>query len=641
MKDGIVTATFVHEDGSRRAVEIPRGASLLDAAHAGSVGIEATCGGRGRCRSCRVKVLKGDLPPPTLQDRIQLGEDDVRDRFRLACQVRLIADCEIQSMPPRDESGHKILATGKAVTEDARLTLDSGVAKHTVHVKLPESEHHQTSDVEEILTVLPTGVDRKISVDVVRKIPGVIRAGSNGIVTVTVFNGEILDVEAGDSSAHIYGMAFDIGTTSIVGTLMDLKTGEQLAEISGMNQQAVYGGDLMSRISFAQFDAKKLQTLRATVLNQVNKFIEDACVKANVSASHVYKILVVGNTCMHHIFLGIDVTYVGLAPYAPAWRAPVVLPAKELPLKAAPNARVCLLPIIAGFVGADALACVLATRIYESDEVRALVDIGTNGEVVMGSKGRLMACSAPAGPAFEGAQIRNGMRGAVGAIEKVRINDDLHFETIGNAPPIGICGSGLIDICAAFIDSRVIDATGRLRQERREELPEALRSRFVDGTDGGEYVVVPADGSGIDRAIALTQADIRQLQLAKSSIYSGIVMLQEVMSVSNEALSELMLCGGFGNYINIENAIKIRLLPDLPPEKVTYVGNAALIGAQMALLSETERNRAFDLVQRIEHVALATHPLFQDIFIDGINFSGTTFAAERESLSGVNAEKKG
>ncbi|MBM3567113.1 MAG: DUF4445 domain-containing protein, partial [Alphaproteobacteria bacterium] len=322
----------------------------------------------------------------------------------------------------------------------------------------------------------------------------------------------------------------------------------------------------------------------------------------------------------------------GLAPYAPAWRAPVVLPTRDLPLKAAPNAYVCALPIIAGFVGADTVACILATRIYESTEVRALVDIGTNGEVVMGSKDRLVACSAPAGPAFEGAQIRNGMRGAIGAIEKVHINDDIHFETIGNVPPIGICGSGLIDACAALLDSRVIDATGRIRQERRDSLPKNLRDRFVDGNDGGEYVLASAKTSGNEAAIVLTQGDIRQLQLAKSSIFSGIVMLQTVMSVPNETLSELMLCGGFGNYINIENAVKIRLLPDLSLEKITYVGNAALIGAQMALLSETERTRAYDIVKHVEHVALATHPLFQDIFVDGINFSGSTFAEERKRL---------
>jgi uncharacterized 2Fe-2S/4Fe-4S cluster protein (DUF4445 family) len=639
MSERTVTVTFVGESGETRRVEAQRGATLLDASHAAGVGIEATCGARGRCRTCRVKVLQGELSPPTIQDRVQLGEDEVRERFRLACQVKLIADCTAQPMPPREEAGHKILASGKAVAEDSRLILDAGVAKHVVRAKLPSDENHQTSDVEEILSILPADTDRKVPIDVVRKVPSAIRA-DKGLLTVTTFNGGILDIEAGDTSAHAYGMAFDIGTTSIVGTLMDLRTGEQLAEVGSVNPQSVYGGDLMSRIAFAQFDPKKLQTLRAKVLNAVNDFTAEACAKAGVSTHHVYKMVVVGNTCMHHIFLGIDVTHVGLAPYAPVLRDLVVLPAKDVPLKALPNAQVCLLPIVAGFVGADTMACVLATRIYESEDVRALVDIGTNGEVVMGSKHKLMACSAPAGPAFEGAQIRNGMRGAVGAIEKVRIDGDVDYETIGGAPPIGICGSGLIDACAGFVDARVIDSTGRLRRERREMLPAALRERFVDTPDGCEFTLVHADRSGRDGPIVLTQADIRQLQLAKSAIFSGVVMLQRVMGVPNEALAGLMLCGGFGNYISIESAVKIRLLPELPAERIAYVGNAALMGAQMALLSETERRRSLELARRIEHVALATHPQFQEIFVDGMNFSGSAFAAEKRALAEAARERK-
>lgn len=640
MNDSTVTVTFVDAGGAERTrtIDAARGSSLLGAAHAAGVAIEATCGARGRCRTCRVKVLKGEVPPPTIQDRVQLGEDEVREHFRLACQVRLIADCTAMPMPPREEAGHQILAGGKAVAQDSRLTLDSGVVKHVVRVTPPTEEHHQTSDVEEILAALPAGTRRDVPIEVVRKIPAAVRA-DKGRLTVTAFNDRVVDVEVGDTAEHVYGIAFDIGTTSIVGTLMDLRTGEQLADVGSVNPQAVYGGDLMSRIAFAQFDAKKLQTLRAKVLNAINDFIEEACAKAGIATDHVYKVVVVGNTCMHHIFLGVDVSYVGLAPYAPVVRDLIVLPAKDVPLKSVPNAHVCLLPIVAGFVGADTMACVLATRIYESEEVRALVDIGTNGEVVMGSKDRLMACSAPAGPAFEGAQIRHGMRGAVGAIEKVAIDGDVHCSVIGNVPPVGICGSGLIDACARFVDAKIIDATGRLRRERRELLPEAIRRRFVDTPDGCEFVLVHKEQSGRQEPIVLTQGDIRQLQLAKSAIFSGVVMLQRVMGIADDKLAELMLCGGFGNYISIESAVKIRLLPTLPLEKITYVGNAALIGAQMALLSETERRRSYELAQRIEHVALATRPEFQDIFVDGMNFSGITFAAEKQTLAKAGRQR--
>jgi uncharacterized 2Fe-2S/4Fe-4S cluster protein (DUF4445 family) len=345
---------------------------------------------------------------------------------------------------------------------------------------------------------------------------------------------------------------------------------------------------------------------------------------------------------MHHILLGIDVSYVGLAPYAPSVREPLVIPARDLPLKSAPHAHLCLLPIVAGFVGADTMACVLATRIYESDEIRALVDIGTNGEVVMGNKDKLMACSAPAGPALEGAQIRHGMRGAAGAIEKVEIDQDVHLGVVGGVPAIGICGSGLIDACAKMLDAGVLDGSGLLRQDRSERLPSAIGKRVMKNEHGREFVLEWSDEAGKGEHITITQGDVRQFQLAKSAIYSGVVMLQQVMGVSDEALAELMLCGGFGNYINIASAVKVRLLPELPLEKISYFGNAAALGAQMALLSETERNRAWELAQKIEHVALAASPDFQTIFIDGMGFGDDASAGRKnESVRPRRAKSAG
>ena len=615
--------------GNDRTVRGRRDVSILDAAHAAGMDIDATCGARGRCRSCRVKVLKGDVPPPTLQDTVQLGHEEVQERFRLACQTKLIDDCTVMPAPPKAEVGHQILAGGDRLSDSDRVGLDSGVEKRVISAKTPESEHHQTSDVEEILDALGGDCVRELPIHILRKVPAVLRK-VKGALTVTTFRDRIIDVEPGDTTDACYGMAFDIGTTSVVGTLLDLTTGEALADVGGVNPQAVYGGDLMSRIAFAQFDEKKLATLRAKMLNALNGFINEACAVAEVSPDNVYKIVVVGNTCMHHVLLGVDVSYVGLAPYAPVVRDPLVFPAADLPIKAAANAQICLLPIVAGFVGADTMACLLATRIYESDEIRALVDIGTNGEVVMGSKDKLMACSAPAGPALEGAQIRHGMRGAVGAIERVSIDGDVACAVIGDAPAIGICGSGLVDAVAKMIDAGVMDSSGLLKRDGGDDLPAALADRLLQGDDGREFVLTWQDDAGKDQNVTLTQTDIRQLQLAKSAIFSGIVMLQQIMDVPDDDLAELMLCGGFGNYINTESAVKIRLLPGLDLDSITYVGNAAALGAQMALLSETERNRAFELAQRIEHVALAARPDFQEIFVDGMTFgSAAPPAADR------------
>ncbi len=643
-----IEVAFVDADGAKapRRIRVGRDASLLDAARAAGVPMDATCGARGRCRSCRCKVLSGDVSPATMQDTLQLGHEEVRERFRLACQTRPVTDCEVMALPPKSEAGHQILTGGHAAganpldggADGAGFAIDSGVRKRVVTASPPREEHRQTSDLSQVLAVIKAPVDRRVPVSVLRKIPGELRK-QRGELTVTTFNGRIVDIEAGDTSEHVYGMAFDIGTTSIVGTLLHLETGEELAAVGSVNPQTVYGGDLMSRIAYAQFDEKKLVALRAKVLNAVNGFIREACANAGVSRENVYKIVVVGNTCMHHIFLGVDVTFVGLAPYAPAVSDGIVVPAGELPLKAAPNAQVCLLPIVAGFVGADTMACVLATRIYASEELRALVDIGTNGEVVMGSKDRLMACSAPAGPALEGAQIRHGMRGAVGAVEAVRIDDDVHCGVIGSARAIGICGSGLIDACAKMVGAGVIDGMGRLGPPGRVRLPSALAARLRTAETGVEFVLVWDADAGRNEDVTLTQGDIRQLQLAKSAIWSGIVLLQRVMGIDDADLAELMLCGGFGNYINTESAVTIRLLPDVPLDRISYVGNAAHLGAQMALLSERERTRAEELAQRIEHVALAARPDFQEIFIDGMSFESAEPIAPRPTAAGMEPRR--
>ncbi|MBO68050.1 MAG: hypothetical protein CL398_07025, partial [Acidiferrobacteraceae bacterium] len=324
--------------------------SIINAAHDAGVNIVATCGERGRCRACRIKILSGQVPPPTMQDRIQLGEEEIRDNFRLACQTKVIGDATVLLAPPTEESGYQIMGSDLEAST-AGLNLDSGIKKHFINAKAPVEEHHQTSDLEEVFSCLPENVDERLSLNIIRQIPTVLRA-KNGSMTVTTFNDSIIAVEPGDTSQKKYGMAFDIGTTSIVGNLLDIETGEQLATVGNVNPQAQFGGDLMSRIAYAMFDTKKLTALRSKALNAITGFIKEACQTASISHEQIHKVVIVGNTCMHHVFLGVDTTYVGLAPYAPVVRSSLVFHASELPLKGAPNAVVCFLPIVAGFVGA-------------------------------------------------------------------------------------------------------------------------------------------------------------------------------------------------------------------------------------------------------------------------------------------------
>jgi uncharacterized 2Fe-2S/4Fe-4S cluster protein (DUF4445 family) len=527
----------------------------------------------------------------------------------------------VETAPPLDERAFQILGAGASPSRPG-FKIDAGIAKQLVRVALPREEHHQTSDLEQLLAAVGAR-ETEVPASVLQALPHAIR-DDEGHVTVTTFSGRILAVERGDTTAMKFGLAIDVGTTTVVSTLIELESGEQLASVSSLNPQAVFGGDLMSRIAFAQVGPANLRKLHTRIVGLLNQHVEHLARESGVLPKWIYKVVVVGNTCMHHLLLGIDPTFVGLAPYAPVMRHPLVVPARELFLKVAPEACVCLLPLVAGFVGADAVAVALSTRIHEGDELRIAVDIGTNGEVLLGSRDRLWACSAPAGPALEGGQIRHGMRGARGAIDRVTVDDDLHLHTIGEAEALGICGSGLIDLVAGLLDAGVIDWTGLIQVDARDALPPPMRERVVMRGEERTVIVARPGEAGAPREIVLTQDDVRQVQLAKGAIASGIAMLQRVAGVGPEAVAELMLAGGFGNYVSIASAQRIGLIPVLPRGTIRYVGNAASLGAQLCLLSEGERALAERVAERVEHISLATHPDFEEVFVDAMNFPRPT-----------------
>jgi len=614
----------------RRELTVAPGVSILTAAHDGGVDVTATCGGRGRCTSCRVKFIEGTIPPPTIMDEIQLGDDLVREGYRLSCQCTVTEPITVQIAPPLEEQAFQILGAGPGVG-GLGVRIDAGIAKELLKVSLPREEHHQTSDLEQLAAAVGVAPE-SVGPSVLAGLPQALRDDPAGVTVTTFVSGSasggspggaartVVAVERGDTTAMKFGLAIDVGTTSVVTTLIELESGEQLASVSSLNPQAVFGGDLMSRIAFAQFNPINLRKLQTRIVGLLNQHVAEVCRTSGVLPKWIYKAVVVGNTCMHHLLLGIDPSHVGLAPYAPVMRHAAVLSARELPLKIAPEARVCLLPLVAGFVGADAVAVALATRLADSPALRVAVDIGTNGEVLLGSRERLLACSAPAGPALEGAQIRHGMRGAQGAIDKVTIGHDVHIHTIGETPALGICGSGLIDLLAGLLDAGVIDWTGLIQVEARDSLPPALRGRVAMRGEERVFVVLRPGEAGARAEIVLTQDDVRQVQLAKGAIASGIAMLLHVAAVPLERVEELLLAGGFGNYLSILSAIRIGLIPALPVGRVRYVGNAASLGAQLCLLSEAERARADTIASAIEHVSLAAHPDFEQLFVDAMNF---------------------
>lgn len=412
------------------------------------------------------------------------------------------------------------------------------------------------------------------------------------------------------SASGIFGVAVDIGTTTVVAKLVDMATGLSLATQAELNPQARYGDDVISRINYAQTD-DNLAEMRNTIIDLLNELIEKLCRQGSMSASLIYEICVVGNTTMNHIFLKLPVVQLGQAPYKAFSLDAKDLSPEKLRLKINPAGNIHTVENIAGFVGSDTVSVALAAGISSVDEMTLVVDIGTNGEVVLGNKDKLYAVSCAAGPAFEGARISCGSRATEGAIEAVVINGGkIDFDCIGNCSPRSICGSGLIDAVAVLLDLGLVDTTGRFVNPGNLPLP--IVSRICRKRGERSF--------RIDGKVILTQKDIREVQLAKAAIRAGVRLLQKKIGIEDDDIKQVLLAGAFGNYIRRENALRIGLLPNLPPERIHFIGNAAASGAEMILLSQNCRAQAKEVARKIEYVEIAHQPEFQDIFADSMMF---------------------
>jgi len=417
----------------------------------------------------------------------------------------------------------------------------------------------------------------------------------------------------------IFGIAVDIGTTTIVAKLINMADGQCLATEAALNPQSRYGDDVISRIAYAQTD-EKLAELHKAVIDCVNNLTTKLCKKTSIDANHIYEMCVVGNTTMNHIFLKLPVIQLGQAPYKAFSLDAHDLPAGELALQINPVGNIHTVENIAGFVGSDTTAVALAVDIYSAEETTLVVDIGTNGELVLGTKDKLYAASCAAGPALEGARITCGSRAAQGAIEAVVVNeDDIDLDVIGNYPACSICGSGLIDAVAILLDLGVIDQTGRFVEpaKLKGKTPPAIFSRIRE--EQGEPAFILAENADVD-TVFLTQKDIRQMQLAKAAIRAGIRLLQKRIGLEDCDIEHILLAGAFGNYIRKESALRIGLLPTVPAEKIRFVGNAAASGAWMILLSRHCREMARELAHKIEYIEIAHEPEFQDVYVDSMLF---------------------
>ena len=587
-----------------KTTRVPPGTTLFSAAHWIGLPIDSTCGGRGTCGKCKVQVLQGGAEITTA-DRKQLRADELEAGWRLSCQAKVYDDTTV-TVP-------ELLRVPKAATMGVNrlVLLDPNVRKVYVELTEPDLED-QRSDVERLRDALTAeGFDMKADLRALRTLPGVLRAAEFK-VTAVLGGDQLVAVEAGDTRDENYGVAFDLGTTTVVGTLMNLRTGMAEAVRSTLNGQAPFGADVISRISHGMQGDEAKAELREAIQRTMNGVLQELYDAAGVSRDRVYETVVVGNATMLHLLLGIDATPISMMPFTPAFREPLYLPAGEVGLDIHPGGYVQTLPVIGAYVGADIVAGVVATGLAREEKLRVFVDVGTNGEIVLGSVKRVLCTAAPAGPAFEGSQIRCGMRATDGAIEGVTLSDHIELQVIGgDIPPKGLCGSGLVDTVAQLRLVGLLDAGGKMRS--REEVPEHPLSDRLITVDGVRAFLLAEN-------VYLSQRDVRELQFGKGSIATGIKVLMDVMGVTTADLDEVLLGGSFGSYLNPESAKIIGLVPPVDVDRILSVGNTAGEGAKMSLLSFRERQIAFELPQKIEYVELSGRADFNDSFVSVLAF---------------------
>ena len=560
---------FIREN---RELEVQPGTTVLEAEREAGLCPDAPCGGQGKCGKCKVLVNGTEA---------------------LACQTKVWQDLEVDTKG--EASGYAILTKGL----DRRVLFEPDLKQQRVVIDKPERGDNR-SDWERLVSQLEEQDELQPDLTLASSLYERRKAGTDWYAVYT--KRKILEIN--DREKKLYFAAFDIGTTTVVGYLLDAGTGQELSVKSRMNPQAEYGADVIMRANHALKNG--IRPLTEGIQKAVDEMLQELAEEAGIESRDIYQVAVVGNTCMHHLFLGISPASLVHAPYNPAVRQGLILPAVEYGLHIHEKGELLLLPDIAGYVGADTCGCILALRPDRKEEMSLTIDIGTNGEMVLGNRERLVCCSTAAGPAFEGAKIECGMRGAKGAIDHVRYQDGAWtYTTVGGAAPIGLCGSGLIDLVAELRKAGFISENGHL------ESGQELASRFV---------LASPEASGNGKGVYLTQKDIGEVQLAKAAIAAGIRLLMEELSITENEIDAVYLAGAFGNYMNPESAAVIGMLPASLLGKIIPVGNAAGEGAKLALLNARERGEMDTLVQKIGFVELAISPEFQDCFVEELCF---------------------
>ena len=587
--------------------------SAFDAASWNGIAIDSTCGGYGTCKKCRIKVTTGESEATKLDFRA-FSADEIRAGWRLACMVRPVANIEIDVPPLTTRPKAATVGVGRQVI------LRPAVQKRYVELESP-TLHDQRSDIVRLLDEIDD-FEATVSLAAMRHLPRVLRT-SDFKVTAVFIEQELIDIEPGDTTSIRYAIAFDLGTTTVVATLLDLNTGAPISVASMLNKQQPFGADVITRISTTMLDPEGLNKLRSLAQQTLAELTEEVITEAGINRINVYEVALAGNATMTQIVLGIDPEPLGVAPFIMASAVYPNVRATELGLNIHPLAKALIMPSLGAYVGGDIIAGALASGMDRDKRLRLFIDVGTNCEIILGDGERILATAAPAGPAFEAASIKCGVRAAAGAIETVKIKDgQLVIGTIEDTPAVGICGSGLVDACAVLVELGLLDKSGRFVPE---ELAKTIAPQLSDRLTmlNGERIFVLTWGNEIGNpsdAIFLSQRDVRELQFAKAAIATGWSLLVEEFGIAENDIQQVLLAGSFGSYLSPASAIKIGLVPKISVLRIISAGNVAGEGAKMVLLSAQERNGADALLEQIDYVELSDRADFNDKFVERLAF---------------------
>jgi uncharacterized 2Fe-2S/4Fe-4S cluster protein (DUF4445 family) len=599
--------TIEFEPVGRRG-ECPKNESLLACARQLGVGINSICGGEGVCHSCKVQVVSGTVSKPTSNEREAFTSQELKKGWRLACQTYPGSDCKIAVPAESMTTPQRVQAEGLEV----KVAPETSLRVYHLKLSAPSLEDPQ-ADADRLLEALNQQHKlrcTRINIGGLRTISEQLRSWKwKGQAVVR--NDEVIAIQS--RKDRQLGLAIDLGTTKVAGYLVDLSNGRTLAAKGMMNPQISYGEDIISRITTAVHSSDNAAELQKLAVDAINELCTDLCAEAGAKSEEILEAVVVGNTAMHHLFLRLPAKQLAISPFVPAINRALEVRAGELGLNIAPGGYVYLLPNIAGFVGSDHVSILLATDSWQAKEPTVALDIGTNTEVSLVYKGKIVTTSCASGPAFEGGHIKYGMRAAAGAVERLRIDGEkIQYQTIDGKPPVGICGSGILDALAQLYISNIIDAGGRIMDKQH-------RVRSYKGQR--EFILVSKEERKGKPAITITQHDVRELQLAKAAIRTGIQVLLERSGCAEDDIKQVIIAGAFGTYIDISSAVAIGMLPSLPIKRFRQVGNAAGMGAKMALLSLKSREQAEDIASRVRYIELGSAPEFEQVFIQA-NYLG-------------------